>query len=90
MVEEMMKGQMQGMMGQQAPRPAPTVEAMGSGKWNSYECRQYAVYESGQKAQDLCAADLDDVEGSDELIDTFRAMAHYMEKMMESMIQTKS
>ena len=85
MVEEMMKGQMQGMMGQQAPQPAPKVEAIGSGKWESYDCRQYAVYEGGKKAQDLCAADLDDVEGSDELIETFRAMAHYMEKMMESM-----
>ena len=86
MMEQMMKGQMQGMTAQQAPSPsAPRVEAKGSGEWKSYNCRQYAVYEGAEKVQDICAAQLDDVDGADDVIETFRNMAAYMTKMTESM-----
>ncbi len=86
MVEQMMKGQMQGMMGQQGDTaPPPRVEAMGSGEWKSRKCREYAVFEGSVKTQQLCAADLDDVEGSDEVIEGFRAMAAYITKMTESL-----
>ena len=86
MVEQMMKGQMQGMMGQQAEKASPPrVEATGSGEWKSGKCREYAVFEGSVKTQQVCAADLDDVEGSDEVIEGFRAMAAYITKMTESL-----
>jgi hypothetical protein len=86
MVEQMMKGQMQGMTAQQAPSSsAPRVEAKGSGEWKSYKCRQYVVFEGAKKVQEICAAELDDVDGADEVIETFRNMAAYITKMTESM-----
>lgn len=86
MVEQMMKGQMQGMMGQQGEKaPPPRVEATGSGEWKSGKCREYAVFEGSVKTQQLCAADLDDVDGSEEVIEGFRAMAAYITKMTESL-----
>jgi hypothetical protein len=86
MVEQMMKGRMQGMMGQQGtPSPEPRVEAMGSGEWQSYSCEKFAVFEGPEKTQDLCAAELDEIEGAEEIIEAFRNMAAYMTKMTESM-----
>lgn len=86
MVEQMMKGQMQGMMQKQAPStPAFRVEAEGGGKWKSYKCREYAVYEGDSKVYDICAADLDEIDGADEVVETFRNMAAYISKMTESM-----
>ncbi|MBT8089946.1 MAG: hypothetical protein KJO01_07040 [Gammaproteobacteria bacterium] len=86
MVEQMMKGQMGGMMGQKdTPPPAPSVKAVGSGKWLSKTCRKYAVFEGAEKTQELCAAELDDVDGGDEVMAAFRSMAAYITKMTESM-----
>jgi len=86
MVEQMMKGEMQGMMAQQGEEaPAPRVEATGSGTWQSYDCQEYAVFEGGEKTQQICAAALDDVDGADEVIEAFRNMAAYISKMTESM-----
>lgn len=86
MVEQMMKGRMQGMMDQKGESaPAPRVESMGNGKWKSHECQEYAVFEGPQKVQEVCAAKLDDVDGSDEVIEAFTAMAAYIKKMTESM-----
>jgi len=86
MVEQMMKGQMQGMTAQQAPSSSgPRVEATGSGEWKSYKCRQYAVFEGAEKVQDICAAELDEVDGADEVIETLRNMAAYITKMTESL-----
>lgn len=86
MVEQMMKGRMQGMMGKQddAP-PAPRVDSMGSGEWQSYDCRRYAVYEGSEKTREVCAAELDEVDGSEEVIEAFRNMAAYITKMTESL-----
>lgn len=86
MVEQMMKGQMPGMGAEPAePPPAPSVKAMGGGEWGSYDCQQYAVFESGEKTQEICAAGLDDVDGADDLIESFRNMSAYMTKMSESL-----
>ncbi|MGI9236361.1 MAG: DUF4412 domain-containing protein, partial [Woeseiaceae bacterium] len=91
MVEKMMEGRMQGMTDQKgASAPPPRVEAMGSAKWNSYKCREYAVFEGEQKVQEVCAAKLDDVDGSDEVIEAFTAMAAYIKKMTESMPMMKN
>ncbi len=86
MVEQMMQGQMQGMMGHAAEeKPKVRVEATGSGEWNSRKCREYAVFTGDEKTQQVCAADLDDVDGSREMVDAFRDMAAYIQKMTESM-----
>ncbi|MGI9238019.1 MAG: DUF4412 domain-containing protein [Woeseiaceae bacterium] len=86
MVEQMMKGRMQGMMDQKgSSAPPPRVESMGSGKWNSYKCREYAVFEGQEKVQEVCAAKLDDVDGGDEVMEAFVTMAAYIKKMTESM-----
>ena len=86
MVEQMMKGQMQGMMPEPAQEAPPIrVDSTGRSEWKGRKCREYAVFEGGVKTQQLCAADLDDVEGSEEVIEAFRNMAAYMTKMNESM-----
>ena len=90
MVEQMMKGQMQGMMGQAEEAPPLKIEAGGSSEWQSRKCREYEVFEGDEKTQDICAADLDDVDGADEVIAAFKDMAAYIEKMTESMPMRQS
>ncbi len=86
MMEQMMEGRMQGMMGQQGPKPPPPrIEAKGNSKWQSYDCRRYEVFEGDEMTQEVCSTDLDDIEGSGEFIAAFRNMAEYMTKMTESM-----
>lgn len=87
MVEQMMKGQMGGMMGGQEapPPPPPTIQKIGSGEWKSESCTQYAVYDGGQKTQEICAAPLGDVDGSDEMMRAFKNMAAFLRKIAESM-----
>ena len=70
---------------QSAPRPAPRIESMGSGEWRTYDCEKYAVFEDGEKIQEVCAADLDGIDGADEVMEAFRSMAEYIVKMAESM-----
>lgn len=86
MVEQMMKGQMQGMMGKSSsPQPAPRVESIGSGEWQSYDCEKFAVFEAGRKTQEVCAADLVEIDGIEDVMEGFRGMTAYIEKMAESM-----
>jgi len=86
MVEQMMKGQMQGMMPKQSAPPAPPrVEKGGPAEWQSYSCTKYTIYEGGQKSQEICAASLDQIEGSDEIMGAFRSMAEFVKKMSESL-----
>jgi hypothetical protein len=86
MAEQMMQGQMQGMRGRQgAPLPAPRIEAVGTSQWQDQSCTQYAVYEGGEKTQLVCAAALDHIQGSDEMMQAFRQMADYVRKMTESL-----
>lgn len=86
MVEQMMKGQMQGMMAQaDAGKSGPRVESMGNRRWRSYDCEKFAVFEDDAKTQEVCAADLDDIEGADEIMQAFRSMAAYVKRLSESM-----
>lgn len=87
MMEQLMQGGgMQGMIpGMSAPPQPPRVEAGGSGEWGDYECRKYMIYEGPEKTEDICAAALDDVAGGDEVMAAFRAMAVFIQDMMESM-----
>ncbi len=85
MAEQMMKSQMGGMMGQQEAPPPPTVEPMGKGQWQSYDCNRYAVIVRGEKSQEVCAAPLSDIEGSAAMLEAFRGMTGFINKMSESM-----
>ena len=85
MAEQMMKSQMGGMMRQQEAPPPPTVQSLGKGKWQSYDCSRYAVIERGEKTQEVCAAPLSDIDGSEAMLDAFRGMTGFINKMTESM-----
>lgn len=85
MAEQMMKGRMGQMMGQQQEAPAPRVESMGAGNWQDFDCEKFAVYEGGEKTQELCAAKLSDIDGAAEMMQAFRGMASFITKMVESM-----
>ena len=86
MVEKMMKGQMEGLMPEKSSsRPALRVDSLGSGEWQSYDCEKYAIFDGGEKTQEVCAADLEGVGGADEMMQAFRSMAEYIVKMAESM-----
>lgn len=87
MVEQMMKGRMQGMMPDATAQPAiaPRVEVGGMGEWETYKCREHSVFLGPEKIQDICAARLGQVEGSEEIMAAFRGMAGYLKKMSESL-----
>jgi len=86
MVEEMMQGQMQGLMGAQSEkRIPPRVEQIGAGQWESKPCTQYAVYKGAEKTQEICAAPLDEIQGVGEAMSAFESMAGFMNALSESM-----
>lgn len=85
MVEQMMKGQMQGMMPKQSAMPPPRVDVGKSSTWKSYSCVKYSVYSGGEKSEEICAAALDSIEGSEEIMGAFRKMAKVVKKMAESL-----
>jgi len=86
MVEEMMQGQMQGLMGAEPEtRIPPRVEKTGVGQWESKPCTQYAVYEGAEKTQEICATPLDAIEGVGEAMSAFKSMAGFMNTLSESM-----
>lgn len=86
MVEEMMQGQMQGLMGAQSEkRIPPRVEKIGAGQWESKPCTQYAVYKGAEKTQEICAAPLDEIQGVGEAMSAFESMAGFMNMLSESM-----
>lgn len=85
MAEQMMKSQMQGLMGDDEPAPPPRVEATGSGEWDGRACTKYDVFENDIKTQEICSAPLDQVEGAAEMMDTFQGMARFVKKLSESL-----
>jgi hypothetical protein len=85
MVEQMMKGKMKGMMSQQTPTEGPRVESGGSSQWRSYPCVKYTVYQGTEKTQEICAAAMDQIGGSGEVMTAFRKMAEFVKKMIASL-----
>ena len=63
MAEQMMRGQMQGMMGDSESAPPPRVEKKSRGAWQGRECTHYDVFENNIKIQEICSAPLDKVDG---------------------------
>ncbi len=85
MVEKMMKGKMQDMMPKQSAPPPLQVEVGESSTWKSYPCVNYSIYSGGEKTEEICAASLDSIEGSEEMMGAFRKMAGFVKKMTESL-----
>ncbi len=86
MVEEMMQGQMQGLMGAEPEsRIPPRAVRIGAGQWESKPCTQYAVYKGAEKTQEICSASLEEIEGVGEAMSAFENMAGFMNKLSESM-----
>lgn len=85
MAEQMMKGQLQGMMGGAAPKPAPRVAKVGGGDWQGRPCTRYEVFEAQKKTQDICSAPLSGIDGGEEMMQAFMAMAAFIEEMARSM-----
>jgi len=86
MVEEMMQGQMQGLMGAEPEtRIPPRVDRSGAGTWESKPCTQYAVHKGAEQTQEICATPLDDIRGVGEAMSAFANMAGFMNKLSESM-----
>ncbi len=84
MAEQMMQGQMSGMMGEQEATPI-RVEAIGPGEWQGRACTRYAVFDGPEKSQDVCAAPLDQVDGAADMMEAFQGMAVFVTKLTESL-----
>jgi hypothetical protein len=85
MVEQMMQGQMAGMMESEEEAIPTRVEQTGSGSWQSGPCTEYAVYEGDEKTKQICAAPLSEVEGAGEAMAAFKNMAKFINSLAESM-----
>ncbi len=86
MIERMMKGRMNAFVpGQQQAPPALRVKALGSSEWDSYSCTQYEVRNDTGKVQEICAASMDQIEGSGEVMGAFKKMAEFMKRLTASL-----
>ena len=86
MVEQMVQGQMQRVMGgEPETRIAPRVDRIGAGQWESKPCTQYAVYKGAEKTQEICATPLHEIEGVGDAMSAFESMAGFMNTLSESM-----
>ena len=86
MVEQMMQGQMDGMMsGSEEKPPTPRLESVGSGSWGGYSCRKYEMYEGDAKVADFCAADFADIKGGEEATKAVLGMIDYMRQIIDAM-----
>ena len=85
MMEQMMKGHMETLAPvPQQVAPALRIDAIGSGDWASYSCTLYAVHDEREKVQEICAASMDQIEGSGEVVGAFSKMAEFMNMLMAS------
>ncbi len=90
MVEQMMKQnapQLAQMPGMDAELPSIEVEELGPGEWRSYRCTRFRVQLDVNNHHELCAADVDQIEGGDEIREAFDAMQAFHQEMMEAMPQ---
>ncbi|HSR67331.1 MAG TPA: DUF4412 domain-containing protein [Acidobacteriota bacterium] len=85
MMEKMMKDRMPNMMGE-AMEP-PVIEKGGTSQTAGYSCTMYEIYRKDEKVRELCAASRSELQAGEELVESFQAMAKFMQKMMEAMPQ---
>ena len=83
MVEEMMKGQMGGM-GMDMHIPVLEVREIGSDRYESYDCTLVEMLEDGIRIQEICSVDFSEVDGSEDLRDSFVRMATLLNKLYDS------
>jgi hypothetical protein len=83
MVEKMMKER---MPQQAVKRPAIDVRKTGDrGEKNGYPCVKYEVLRDGRKIRELWVTDWGNVEGGDEVADSFRSMAEFMKQFLDQL-----
>lgn len=91
MVEEMMKKQMQGMgAAPEAQAAAPKVDFSKVGRSdniNGYSCEYYEVTSNGQKEAELCLTSWSNIDASDNMQNSFKAMSEMMEGFLEQISQ---
>lgn len=86
LAEQMMKGQMQSVMGDQgSPASPPSVEVIGPGEWQGRACTRYAVVQGPNLSQDVCSAPLDQINGAADMMQAFQGMAKFVKKLSESL-----
>lgn len=86
MVEQMLQGEMTGMMGGNMEKPpTPRLEDLGSGSWGDYECRKYTVYEGDAKVADFCSAPFADIKGGEQVMTAIMGMIDFMQQLIDSM-----
>ncbi|NNE59152.1 MAG: hypothetical protein HKN36_13685 [Hellea sp.] len=95
MVEELMKGNGQGLGGMGISQTHTSPKRVKSDYRNTgetavkngYPCVKYEVLRGGQIVRELWVTDWDNVKGSGDIRDTFKEMADFWEEMMESTSQ---
>ncbi len=87
MMEEMMKGRLPGMDGNE--NVEPVIKKAGSSKVNNYSCTLYDVYRGDQKTSQHCVAPWSSIEGGEEMKTVMLEMAGFMDQMAKSFSQSK-
>lgn len=83
-IEEMMKQRMPSAA-QTPQRPKSELRKTGeTGTKNGYPCRKYEVWRDGRKIRELWVTDWGNVEGGEEVVDTFEDMADFFKELMDS------
>jgi hypothetical protein len=84
MVRQMMSGQMGGM-GMPTQVPVLEVRKLGADRWQSYDCTLAEMLEDGEKIQEICSVDFDEVDGAGALRESFLRMTGMLNKLYEEM-----
>ena len=83
MVEQMMKDQMGGM-GMSMDVPVLEIRQLGSGSWQSYDCKLAEMLEDGIKIQEICSVDFDEVDGTGDVRDSYMRMGDLLGKLFDA------
>ncbi len=86
MMEQMMKGRMpEGMsMGSGTQGPTFRVEPAGSEQVGTYSCDKYEVFRGSEKSLEICVVPVSRLTALSEVMNTFRSMARFTKKLVES------
>lgn len=90
MMEQMMKQNMPQfaqVTGMEAESPEIKIEKLGQGSWKTYDCTRYKVQFDANNHHELCAADVDQINGGEDIREAFDGMREFHKKMMEAMPQ---
>lgn len=85
MMEKMMKGRMPPQAAGPTPSRVELRRTSESGTKNGYPCVKYEATLDGRKVREVWVTPWDNVEGGDEAVDAFEAMAGFFAEMRDSM-----